>query len=215
MSLTLYLHPLSSFSHKALIALYENQIPFEPRGVDLFNAVSRDDFVKVWPLGKYPVLYDAARERTVPESTIIIEYLQRHYPGPVRLIPDDPELALQVRAADRFYDLYLHQNMQKLVGDKLRPADGHDPVGVDQARNTLRTALRLAEDEMADRQWAIGEQFSMADCAAAPPLFYIDKIMPLRDEFPHVSAYLGRLMKRPSYARALSEAQPYMRLFPG
>jgi glutathione S-transferase len=215
MSLTLYLHPLSSFCHKVLIALYENATPFVPQIVNLGDPVARDEFKKVWPLARFPVLRDEARARTIPESTVIIEYLAQHYPGPAKLIPDDPELAAQVRSADRFYDLNVHEPMQKVVGDKLRPADGHDRLGVEQAREHMRTALRIADNEMATRRWAIGDHFSMADCAAAPPLFFTNLMMPLADEFPHVSAYLDRLMKRPSYARALAEAQPYLAMFPG
>ena len=215
MALTLYMHPLSSFCHKALIALYENTIAFTPQVVNLGDPVARDNFRKVWPIGKFPVLRDAARDQTIPESTSIIEYLAQHYPGPVKLIPDEPQLAARVRSADRFYDLHVHAPLQKLVGDKLRPADGHDPIGVNEAREQLRTALRIADSEMATRRWAVGELFSMADCAAAPPLFFINKMLPLAGEFPHVSAYLERLMKRPSYARALVEAQPFLALFPG
>jgi glutathione S-transferase len=215
MALTLYLHPLSSYCHKVLIALYENAIPFMPHVVNLGDPVARDEFKKVCPFARFPVLRDEARGRTVPESTVIIEYLAQHYPGPAKLIPDDPELAAQARAADRFYDLHLHAPMQKVVGDKLRPPDCHDPSGVDQARQEMRTALRIANSEMATRRWAIGEHFSMADCAAGPPLFFTNLMMPLADEFPHVSAYLDRLTKRPSYARALDEAQPYLAMFPG
>jgi glutathione S-transferase len=215
MSLTLYLHPLASFCHKVLIAMYENSIPFVPHTVNLGDPVARDEFKKLWAPAKFPVLRDEARGRTVPESTVIIEYLAQYYPGPEKLIPDDPELAMQVRSVDRFYDLHLHEPMQKVVGDKLRPADGHDPLGVEQAREQMRTALRIADNEMATKRWAVGNHFSMADCAAAPPLFFTNLMMPLADEFPHVSAYLDRLTKRPSYARALAEAQPYLAMFPG
>jgi glutathione S-transferase len=215
MALTLYMHPLSSYCHKALIALYENAIAFTPQVVNLGDPAARDNFRKLWPIGKFPVLRDDARDQTIPESTCIIEYLARHYAGPVELIPDDPELAAQVRATDRFYDLHVHDPMQRIVADKLRPADGHDPVGVSEAKERLRTALRIADGELATRQWAIGELFSMADCAAAAPLFFTNKMMPLAEEFPHASAYLERLMNRPSYARALVEAQPYMSFFPG
>lgn len=215
MSLTLYLHPLSSFCHKVLIALYENEIPFSPHSVDLGDPAARDELRKVWPFVKFPVLRDEKRGRTVPESTTIIEYLAQHYPGASKLIPGDPELAAQARAADRFYDLHLHLPMQKVVGDKLRPANGHDPLGVKQAWEQMRTALRIADSEMATRRWAIGEHFTMADCAAGPPLFFTNRMLPLADEFPHVRAYLERLVKRPAYARALAEAQPYLAMFPG
>jgi glutathione S-transferase len=216
MALTLYMHPLSSFCHKTLIALYENAIAFTPEVVNLGDPVSRDNFAKLWPLAKFPVLRDDGRDQTIPESTTIIEYLTQHVPGPVKLIPDDdPQRAAQIRATDRFYDLHVHDPMQKIVADKLRPADGHDPIGVNHARERLRIALGIAEAEMATRRWACGDLFSMADCAAAPPLFFINKMMPLASEFPHLSAYLERLMKRPSYARVLAEAQPYLAMFPG
>jgi glutathione S-transferase len=213
MALTLYLHPLSSYCHKALIALYENAIAFTPEVVNLGDPASRDTFRKLWPMGKFPVLRDDRRNQVIPESTSIIEYLQRHYPGPVTLVPeDDAELAAQVRATDRFYDLHVHHNMQQIVGDKLRPADGHDPIGLKEAKDRLATALGIAEEQMATRKWACGDVFSMADCAAGPPLFFINKMMPLGK---HLSTYLERLTQRPSYARALREAEPFMQYFPG
>ena len=215
MALTLYLHPLSSYCHKPLIALYENAIAFTPHVVDLGDPQARDQFKKVWPLAKFPVLRDDSRNQTIPESTSIIEYVGRHFPGPVKLLPDDEEAAAHVRATDRFYDLHVHYHMQRIVGDKLRPADGHDPSGVSESKERLHTALQVAEAEMATRRWACGEMFSMADCAAAPPLFFIDKMMPLKTHFPHLSAYLGRLKQRPSYARVLNEAEPFMHFFPG
>jgi glutathione S-transferase len=215
MSLTLYMHPLSSFCHKALIALYENDTPFAPRIVNLGDPASRSEFKRVWPIAKFPVLHDAARDRTIPESTVIIEYLSNHYPGPVKLIPEDPERAAQVRLTDRFYDLHVHQPMQKIVGDKLRPADRHDPFGVEDAREHLRTSLGVAERDMARRSWAAGDEFSLADCAAGPPLFFINKMTPLANEFPNLSDFLDRLMQRPSYARTLAEAKPYLSMFPG
>ena len=215
MSLTLYLHPLSSFCHKVLIALYENDIPFEPHVVNLGDPTEREAFAQVWPIAKFPVLRDSARDQIIPESTAIIEYLERHYARRVKLLPADPELAAEVRSLDRFYDLYIHEQMQKVVADKLRPADGHDPIGVDHAKQRMRTALGMVERQMHTRQWAHGDQFSMADCAAAPPLFFIDRMTPLASEFPNLAGYLGRLMKRPSYARALAEAQTYLSMFPG
>lgn len=214
MSLTLYMHPLSSYCHKVLIALYENATPFQPRDVNLGDPAEREEFRKVWPIGKFPVLRDEDRNRTVPESTTIIEYLTQHYPGPTQLIPNDAELAAQVRSLDRFYDLYIHDPMQRIVGDRLRLAAQRDPLGVEQARDRMRTALGMVETEMAGKRWALGESFSMADCSAAPALFYANRVMPLAGEFPQASAYLTRLEKRPSYARALVEAQPYFAMFP-
>jgi glutathione S-transferase len=214
MSLTLYYHPLSSFCHKALIALYENDTPFEKRLVNLGDPEDRAAFTKLWPIGKFPVLRDDARGRTVPESTIIIEYLAEHYPGRVRLVPEDKDAARQVRCSDRFFDHYVHMEMQKVVGDRLRPADKKDPFGVDSARAKIATALGMIDRDMANKTWAMGETFTMADCAAAPALFYADKVMPFGDSHKNAAAYLKRLMARPSYARALKEAEPYLHMFP-
>ena len=214
MSLVLHYHPLSSFCHKVLIGLYENGAPFVPKLVDLADPEHRADFLRLWPIGKFPVLQDDALAATIPESSIIIEYLERHHPGRVQLIPDDPEQARDVRFLDRFFDLYVHLPMQKIVGDRLRPDGSHDPHGVEDARGTIRTALAIVEKDMAHRTWASGGEFSLADCSAAPALFYADKVMPLAEDFPQVWAYLHRLMGRPSHARVLAEAQPYFHLFP-
>lgn len=152
MSLELHFHPLSSFCQKALMAFYENDTPFEPHIVDFSNETSRDD----------------ARDRTIPESSIIIEYLAQHYPGATRLVPADADLARQTRMRDRFYDLYVNQPMQKVVTDRLRPAGQNDPYGVDQAKAQLHTAYGMIDGEMATKTWAMGDAFTMADCAAAP-----------------------------------------------
>jgi glutathione S-transferase len=215
MALTLHYHPLSSFCWKALIALYENGTPFRPHLVDLGDANSAAAFKAIWPIGKFPVLRDDARDQTVPESSVIIEYLGQHYPGKSRLIPADPGLALEVRLADRVYDLYVHDRMQRIVGDRLRPEGKRDPHGVELARAQLRTALDMTEAKMASRTWAVGEAFTMADCAAAPALFYSDKVMPFGATHPGTTAYLRRLMQRPSFARVLEEAKPYFSMFPG
>jgi glutathione S-transferase len=214
MALTLYFHPLSSFCHKTLIALYENDTPFTPKLVNLQDDAERTAFRALWPIGKFPVLQDAARDRMVPESSIIIEYLDRHYPGKTRFIPEDPDLARQTRMRDRFLDLHIHMQMQKIVGDRLRPADRKDPYGVEQARDLMDRAVGMLEREMGQQTWAMGEAFTMADCAAGPALFYADKVAPLAGKYPNVAAYLGRLTQRPSYARALTEAEPYFQFFP-
>jgi glutathione S-transferase len=214
MSLTLHFHPLASFCWKALIAFYENGAAFEPVIVDLGDPASRAAFLKLTPVGKMPVLRDEARDMTVPESTIVIDYLDRLYPGRVRLLPTDPDLALQVRLADRFYDFYVHEPMQRYVADYLRPADRRDPYGVDQARARIESSYAIIDADMAEKRWAVGDGFTLADCAAFPALFYADKVSPLRDRFPNVRAYLDRLSRRPSVARVLEEAQPYFHLFP-
>ena len=215
MSLTLFLHPLSYYCHKVLIALYENGTAFTPHVVDLGNAESRAAFKAIWPVGKFPVLRDEANGRVIPESTSIIEYLTLHYPGAGRLIPAEAAAALEVRARDRFYDLHVHTHMQRVIGERLRPADNKDPYGLEQARTALQVGLRIAEKDIAGRTWAAGESFSMADCAAAPALFFIDMaVAPLAGSYPNLAAYLGRLKQRPSYARALEEAQPFIHFVP-
>lgn len=214
MTLTLHFHPLSSFCHKALIALYENDTPFTPQIVNLMDEGERTAFRKLWPIGKFPVLRDEARGRTVPESSIIIEYLDQHYPGKTKFIPADPEQARATRLSDRFFDLHIHLHMQKIVGDRLRPADRRDPNGVDDARSRMATAIGMVEKDMASHIWAMGDTFTLADCAAAPALFYADKIAPLAGDYPNVTKYLDRLRQRPSYARVLKEAEPYLHMFP-
>jgi glutathione S-transferase len=214
MSLTLYYHPLSSFCMKALMALYENATPFTPHMVDLGDATQRAKFLQLWPIGKFPVLRDEARDRTVPESSILIEYLLQHYPGPVPLIPADPETALRVRASDRFIDLHIHLRVQAIVNEALRPEGHRDPHGVKDARTRLQAALGVLDREIAASTWAAGEAFSLADCAAAPALFYANEVAPFGDTHRHVAAYLQRLLARPSFARAVEEAKPYFHLFP-
>ena len=214
MSLTLHFHPLSSFCHKALIALYENGTAFTPNIVNLMDDAERTALRKLWPIGKFPVLRDDARDETVPESSVIIEYLDQHYPGTTRFIPADREQMRETRLRDRFFDLYLHLPMQRIVGERLRPADKKDPHGAQEARATADTALGMVEQQMAARDWAMGDAFTIADCSAAPPLFYLDKIAPLGSRYPNAAAYLDRLKQRPSYARVLQEAEPYMQFFP-
>ena len=215
MALTLYFHPLASYCWKVLIALYENETPFEPRLVDLSDERQRSEFFKLSPHGKFPLLHDTSTGRIIPESTIIIEYLAQLLPGPTALIPADHDAALEVRAQDRFFDQQLHEPMQKHVGDKLRPADKRDPYGVEQAHAQLEKAYGLLEASLATRTWAAGDSFSMADCAAAPALYYASLVHPITAEYPQVSAYLERLKTRPSFARVLREAEPYFSMFPG
>jgi len=169
-------------------------------------------FKKLWPCGKFPVLQDG--NRTIPESSVIIEHLDLQYPGKTRFIPADPKLALQVRLKDRFYDLHVHDHMQKVVGDKLRPEGKKDPHGVENARARLTVSLDMIDAEMAGKTWAMGDEFTMADCAAGPPLFYIDRLFPLAGSHKNVARYLGRLRDRPSYARVIEEAKPYFPMLP-
>jgi glutathione S-transferase len=213
-TLRLYYHPFSSFCQKALIALYELDIAFEPVVVDLGNPVSRADFQALWPLAKFPVLRDEEWGLTLPESSIVIEYLARLRPERQTLLPEDPDTALQARLWDRFFDGYVNQPMQKIVADRLRPPDRLDPHGVKEARALLDTAYGIAEPQVAARRWATGDYFTLADCAAAPALFYADWVHPFRERFPALASYFDRLMARPSFARAVDEAKPYRHLFP-
>jgi glutathione S-transferase len=218
MSLTLHYHPLSSFCWKVLVALYENGTPFTPNSVNLGDPDERAALVKLWGIGKFPVLRDEARNETVPESTVIIDYLDRHYPGRTSFIPADAELALKTRLSDRFFDLYVHLPMQKIVGDRLRPADRKDPYGVEQARAQLRTSYDVIEQQMVQRQahgpWAMDEAFTLADCAAWPALFYGNTVEPFGAARRHLTAYFERLRARSSVARVLKEAEPYFHLVP-
>ena len=214
MSLTLYIHPLASYCQKVLIALYESGTAFQTEVVDFSSAESAAAFRKLWPVGKMPVLRDDARDRTVPESSIIIEYLGQHYPAAAALIPLDPDLALRVRLADRFYDLYVHDPMQRIVGDRLRPADKRDPYGVEVAATMLHNSYDQIDAEMAGRTWAAGDDFSLADCAAAPPLFFAARLVPFGARH-NLAAYFRRLSRRPSVARAFNEAEPFRQFFPG
>jgi glutathione S-transferase len=213
MSLTLHFHPLSSFCWKALISLYENDTPFAANKVDLGNTAEREALLKLSPIGRFPVLEDTARNEVVPESSIIIEYLDQHYPGPTRFIPTDAETAREMRLRDRFLDLYLHLQMQKVVGDRLRPTGSKDPHGVEQARAQIRKSYDILETQLTGREWAVGPGFGLADCAAVPPLFYCSQIEPF-GERRELTRYFERLKTRPAVARVLKEAEPYFSMFP-
>lgn len=215
MSLTLYYHPLASFCWKVLIALYENETPFEPHIVDLGDPDASAAFKRLWPMGKMPVLQDQARDRIVPETSIIIEYLDQYYTGGTKLVPTDPDMARQTRLSDRFYDVYVSEPMQKIVGDKLRPPGRTDPHGVEAARETLKTSYGMIDREMATKSWAAHDSFSMADCAATPALFYANQLMPFGGTYPNLARYFDRLMERPPIARVIEEARPYFHHFPG
>jgi glutathione S-transferase len=214
MTLTLLFHPLSSFCWKALIALYENGTEFRPNIIDLGDAASRGQLVDLWPLAKFPVLRDDKRNRTVPETSIIIEYLQNYYPGPVRLLPENAEARLEARLWDRFFDLYVSIPVQKIVGDRLRPDSNRDAHGVAEARHMLNTAYDMIERQVAKSTWAVGGDFTMADCAAAPALFYGSILQPFGSQHRALAVYFERLVQRPSFARVLEEARPYFDFFP-
>ena len=210
MTLKLYAHPFSSYCQKVLIALYENATPFEWRRVDEPGAM--EELAERWPLKRFPVLVDEGR--TVAEASIIIEHLGLHHPGPVRLIPEQADLALRVRMMDRFFDNYVMTPMQRIVLDSLRAVEDRDSQGVAEAKSLLNTSYGWLNEVLSEQEWAAGGSFSLADCAAAPSLFYADWVHPIDAKFAHARAYRGRLLARPSFARIVEEARPYRSLFP-
>lgn len=212
MSLKLYAHPFSSYCQKALVALYENRTSFDFMMLDGEHPDIFSEFASLWPIKRFPLLVDD--DRVVIEASTIIEYLGLHHPGPVPLIPADAKQALEVRIMDRFFDNYISTPQQKVVFDSMCPADERDARGVADARRMLDTAYAWLDRVMADRQWAAGDDFSLADCGAAPFLFYADWTHRIDVRFGNVLAYRERLLARPSFARAVDEARPYRGFFP-
>lgn len=208
----LFAHPFSSYCQKVLVALYENATPFELRLLEFGDEQAAAELAALWPLKRMPVLVDGGR--AIVESSIIIEHLAIYHPGPVALIPREPEAALEVRMMDRCFDQYVSTPMQKIVFDTIRGPSDKDPLGVADARRMLDTAYAWLEKVMGGRTWAAGESFGMADCSAAPALFYADWVHPIADTFPSVRAYRQRLLARPSFARAVDEGRPYRPMFP-
>jgi glutathione S-transferase len=210
MSLTLYAHPFASYCWKVLIALYENGTPFTYRLVG--DAAAWAELESLWPIRKFPLLRDG--DATIVESSIIVEYLMRRYPGAMQMIPANDDAALSVRFMDRFFDNYIMSPMQTLVADRMRTEGERDAKGTANAKNILDTAYGWLEHHLAPQAWASGSTFSLADCSAAPALFYADWVHPVGDRFPAVLAYRGRVLARPSVARVVDEARPFRNLFP-
>ena len=209
MTLSLYLHPLSSYCQKAKTAFYEKGLAFETRMLDGSEPVA-GEFAKLWPVGRFPVLVDG--DRLIFEATSIIDHIDLHQPEP-RLIPADPQLAVETRMWDRFFDNYISTPQQRLDFSAI----GRDSAGADGGaalRTALETAYAVLDERMADREWVVDDRFSLADCAAAPALLYADWTHPIPGRHRHLWAYRTRLITRPSYARALDEARPYRHLFP-
>ena len=206
----LYAHPFSSYCQKVLVALYENATPFDYRNLE--DAQNGAELAALWPMKRFPVLVDG--QRTVLEASCIIEYLQLHHPGAVRLIPADADAALDVRMLDRFFDNYVSTPQQKVVFDALCAETDRDPHGVRKARAMLETSYAWLDARMATRTWACGDDFSLADCGAAPFLFYADWTHAIEPRFANVRAYRERLLARPSFKRAVDEARPFRPYFP-
>jgi glutathione S-transferase len=213
-ALTLHYHPLSSCCHKVLIAIDVLGIEVDKRLLNLGDPVERAAHLALCPTGKMPLLMDG--QRAVPETSIIIEYLQRHHASPGRtLIPDAPDAALDVRLWDRLFDLYVMTPMQALTADLLRPEGERDARAVAQARDGLATAYAFIERQLEGRTWIAGEAFSMVDCAAAPALFYAMAYVPLPPQHVRLAAYAERLMAHSSVALTIDQARPYFKFFPG
>ena len=210
MSLTLYAHPFSSYCQKVLVALWENEVPFTYRHLEEPGA--GEELAALWPIGRFPVLVDDGQ--TVVESSIIIEHLALHHGGAVQLVPREPEAALEVRFMDRFFDNYVMSAMQQPVFEALRTEGSRKDEAMDKARQALDTAYAWLEARLDGRTWAAGEDFTMADCAAAPSLFYADWVHQIGLDFPGLRAYRSRLLARPSFARAIEEGRPYRSYFP-
>ena len=212
MSLVLHYHPLSSYCHKVLIALYEMGLPFEPRLLNLGDPQQKEAFLALWPTGKMPLLEDGGR--IVPETSIIIEYLQQQHQGEARLLPSAAAACLDVRLWDRLSDQYVMSPMQAVVAQQLRPPQARDEQVAEQARATLRMACDLLEQQLGEQAWLAGPDFTLADCAAAPALFYARTIVPFGAQHVRLSAYFERLLLRPSVARVLLEAKPFLQYYP-
>ncbi|HVX04085.1 MAG TPA: glutathione S-transferase family protein [Rhodanobacteraceae bacterium] len=208
----LYGHHFSSYTQKALIAFYEQDVPFEFLNLSPDNPGVYAEFERRWPIRRFPLLVDG--DRQVMEATSIIEYLEVHHPGPTRLIPTDGDAAVEVRMLDRVFDNYISTPQQRIVFNQLRPEADRDPYGVTEARTALETAYAWLDQRMAGREWAAGGTFSLADCAAAPALFYADWTHRIDEKFGNLHAYRARLLGRPSFARCVDGGRPYRSLFP-
>ena len=208
----LFGHPFSSYTWKGLIPFYENDLPFTFRNVDPSEPANGPELARRWPIAKFPLLVDG--DVQVMEATSIIEYLDRVHPGATRFIPADPALAGEVRMLDRIFDHYVMNVMQIVVNDAIKPPERRDPIDVEQAKARLDTVYAWLDARMAGREWAVGDGFTLADCAAAPSLFYADWVHPNDDRFPHLAAYRARLLARPSVKRCVDDARPYRHYFP-
>ena len=208
----LFGHPFSSYTWKALIAFWEKDIAFDFRALGPDHPENGEEFAHLWPIGKFPLLLDGGRQ--VMEATSIIDYLEVAFPQATRLIPEDPLSAQHVRMLDRIFDNYVMEPTQRVVANAMLPERRQDPENVAAAEAALDRIYDWLDAHLAKREWAAFDDFSLADCAAAPSLFYADWVLPIGDTRPHLSAYRGRLLARPTIARAVEGARPYRHLFP-
>jgi glutathione S-transferase len=203
----LYYHPRSSYSQKALLAFFEKGVAFTPSLINLADAQGRAQLAKLTPIGKVPVLV-LDNGWKIPESSIIIEYLDAHEGGP-RLIPEDRDQARQTRFYDRISDLYVNEPMSKLAFDGMKPADQRDPQGCAAAHARLDAMFAGLDEHLAKRTWLMGDAFTMADCALVPSLGYCRRLHPF-ERFEHLSAYAARAFERPSFVTVQDELAPYL-----
>lgn len=204
----LYSFPLSTYSQKVLIALGEKGVTCEIEDVMLFDDEQRARYREVYPLGKIPLLV-LDDGHMIPESSIIVEYLDTHFDSGTRLIPVDAEASRKVRFQDRMLDLYLNDPVATLVFQSWKPESERDAELVERASFRIGVMYRFMNQEMAHRTWSAGDDFTLADCAAAPPLFYAREVAPF-DEYPNVVAYWERLEARASYAAVVEAARPHL-----
>lgn len=212
MGLSLYSHPFAAYCWKVLIPLYGSSTAFEYKMLTPEAPQNGAELAQLWPIGTFPVLVDG--ERRIIESSVIIEYLDLYHPGPTPMVPRDPDRALDVRFLDRFFDNCVMTPTQRIVADFMRPLETRDARTVADAKALLDKAYAWLDASIAGRTWAAGDDFSMADCAAAPSLFYADWVHPIADTWEHACAYRARLLAYPSVSRAVDEARPYRHLFP-
>ncbi|WP_106640352.1 glutathione S-transferase family protein [Allosphingosinicella vermicomposti] len=212
MALELFAHPFSSYCQKVLTALYENGTPFDYRALGPDEPDNGARFAALWPIGKFPMLVDDGR--MVAEASVIVEYLDLHHAGPVRFVPEDREAALEIRMMDRVFDNYVMTPMQRIVADFIRLEADRDPINVAEAKALLDRSYAWLDQRLDGREWGAGEAFTLADCAAAPSLFYADWVHPIPEACGNLKSYRARLLARPAFARAVDEARPYRDLFP-
>ena len=210
-TLQLFGHRFSSYTWKALIPLRANDLAFEFREVGPDQPENGAELLRHWPFGQFPLLLDNGRP--VAESTCIIEHLDMFHPGPNRWIPDG-DLGRQVRFLDRLFDQRVMDVATKVVFDAIRPEDERNPADRRIARERLNVAYDWFEANLGSGPWAAGDGFTLADCAAAPSLFYADWVEEIGPDRPKLSAYRARLLAHPAVARCVEDARPFRPFFP-
>lgn len=204
----LYFSYLSTYSQKVLIGLYEKDTAFTPHLVDLSDPEARAEYVKLYPFGKLPLL---VRDdgRMIPESSIIVEYIDNQFEQEPILIPRDPELARRARFMDRMCDLYLNDPVVNLIFESWKPEDEQNRELISKSSERIGTMYRFMDDQLSSSPYLAGETFSIADCAAMPVLFYANSFAPFGG-FDNIFRYWEEVSSRPSFVRLKQEAEPYI-----